>query len=254
MQHDQNDQSDRRQELVAGHGRASGANSVVAFCLGITNVDPIELDLYFERFLNSERTSPPDFDIDFSWDNRDEIYDYFFSKYDQFLEISSLQRNFETRCLNQSELKYLIKNDHGKVLNYLKTTTPHHWYLKSYIPISANILELASKYGNIYLIEEILRTYQYSDTDYILYSKCTSNALQKGHLECFRLLRQFNFPIEPYIFIAAAKGTSGTAIFKEKYLQRFQQAETKDGYVTIIDSTDIKNDRITKNENSNTKI
>ncbi len=62
-------------------GRGSGANSVVAYCLGITNVDPIELDLYFERFLNTERTSPPDFDIDFSWDNRDAIYDYFFDKY-----------------------------------------------------------------------------------------------------------------------------------------------------------------------------
>lgn len=62
-------------------GRGSGANSVIAYCLGITNVDPIELDLYFERFLNPERTSPPDFDIDFSWDNRDAIYDYLFSKY-----------------------------------------------------------------------------------------------------------------------------------------------------------------------------
>src|SRR5690606_36432666 len=62
-------------------GRGSGANSVVAYCLGITNVDPIELDLYFERFLNPERSSPPDFDIDFSWDNRDEIYDYLFQKY-----------------------------------------------------------------------------------------------------------------------------------------------------------------------------
>ncbi len=59
-------------------GRGSGANSVVAYCLGITNVDPIELDLYFERFLNVERSSPPDFDLDFSWDNRDEVYDYLF--------------------------------------------------------------------------------------------------------------------------------------------------------------------------------
>jgi DNA-directed DNA polymerase III PolC len=59
-------------------GRGSGANSTVAYCLGITNVDPIELDLYFERFLNEERVSPPDFDIDFSWDNRDAIYDYLF--------------------------------------------------------------------------------------------------------------------------------------------------------------------------------
>lgn len=62
-------------------GRGSGANSTVAFCLGITNVDPIELDLYFERFLNEERVTPPDFDIDFSWDNRDAIYEYLFNKY-----------------------------------------------------------------------------------------------------------------------------------------------------------------------------
>jgi len=62
-------------------GRGSGANSTVAYCLGITNVDPIELDLYFERFLNEERVSPPDFDIDFSWDNRDAIYEYIFKTY-----------------------------------------------------------------------------------------------------------------------------------------------------------------------------
>jgi DNA polymerase III alpha subunit len=47
-------------------GRGSGANSIVAYCLRITDVDPIELDLYFERFLNAQRTSPPDFDIDYS--------------------------------------------------------------------------------------------------------------------------------------------------------------------------------------------
>lgn len=62
-------------------GRGSGANSTVAFCLGITNVDPIELNLYFERFLNEERVTPPDFDIDFSWDNRDAIYEYIFTTY-----------------------------------------------------------------------------------------------------------------------------------------------------------------------------
>jgi len=62
-------------------GRGSGANSTVAHCLGITNVNPIDLNLYFERFLNEERTTPPDFDIDFSWDNRDEIYEYLFEKH-----------------------------------------------------------------------------------------------------------------------------------------------------------------------------
>ncbi|WEK37911.1 MAG: PHP domain-containing protein [Candidatus Pseudobacter hemicellulosilyticus] len=62
-------------------GRGSGANSIVAYCLHITDVDPIELNLYFERFLNAERTSPPDFDIDFSWLERNEIIDYIFKRY-----------------------------------------------------------------------------------------------------------------------------------------------------------------------------
>ncbi len=62
-------------------GRGSGANSIVAFCMGITDVDPIELNLYFERFLNPERTSPPDFDLDFSHVYRDEIMDYVFKRF-----------------------------------------------------------------------------------------------------------------------------------------------------------------------------
>jgi DNA-directed DNA polymerase III PolC len=62
-------------------GRGSGANSTVAYCLRITDVDPIELDLYFERFLNKSRTSPPDFDIDYSWDQRTEVQQYIFDTY-----------------------------------------------------------------------------------------------------------------------------------------------------------------------------
>ncbi len=62
-------------------GRGSGANSVVAYCLKITDVDPIELDLYFERFLNPMRSSPPDFDLDFSWRDRDKVIQYIFDKY-----------------------------------------------------------------------------------------------------------------------------------------------------------------------------
>ncbi len=62
-------------------GRGSGANSIVSYCLGITDVCPIELDLYFERFLNANRKSPPDFDIDWGWQNRDTILDYIFNKY-----------------------------------------------------------------------------------------------------------------------------------------------------------------------------
>lgn len=62
-------------------GRGSGANSVVAYCLKITNVDPIKLDLYFERFINPKRSSPPDFDIDYSWRERDDVLDYIFKRY-----------------------------------------------------------------------------------------------------------------------------------------------------------------------------
>lgn len=62
-------------------GRGSGANSVIAYLLRITNVDPIELDLYFERFINLYRTNPPDFDIDFSWTDRDDITAYIFNRF-----------------------------------------------------------------------------------------------------------------------------------------------------------------------------
>ena len=62
-------------------GRGSGANSIVAYCLGITDVDPIALDLYFERFLNPKRQTPPDLDVDFSWTDRDDMYTYVFNRY-----------------------------------------------------------------------------------------------------------------------------------------------------------------------------
>lgn len=63
-------------------GRGSGANSVVAYLLRITDVDPIELDLYFERFINLYRTNPPDFDIDFSWRDREDMTRYIFERFD----------------------------------------------------------------------------------------------------------------------------------------------------------------------------
>jgi DNA polymerase III alpha subunit len=62
-------------------GRGSGANSIVAYLLRITDVDPIELDLYFERFINLYRTNPPDFDIDFSWRDRDDVMNFIFKKF-----------------------------------------------------------------------------------------------------------------------------------------------------------------------------
>ncbi|MEN1785585.1 MAG: PHP domain-containing protein, partial [Bacteroidota bacterium] len=63
-------------------GRGSGANSIVAYLLFITDVDPIELDLYFERFINLYRANPPDFDIDFSWRDREAMTQYIFNRFD----------------------------------------------------------------------------------------------------------------------------------------------------------------------------
>lgn len=71
-------------------GRGSGANSVVAYLLRITDVDPVKLDLYFERFINPYRENPPDFDIDFSWKDRDAVTDYLFEKYGPTNQIALL--------------------------------------------------------------------------------------------------------------------------------------------------------------------
>lgn len=64
-------------------GRGSGANSIIAYILRITDVDPVELDLYFERFINLYRKNPPDFDIDFSWADRDDITRFIFENFKQ---------------------------------------------------------------------------------------------------------------------------------------------------------------------------
>ena len=63
-------------------GRGSGANSIVAYLLRITDVDPMELDLYFERFINLYRANPPDFDIDFSWKDRPAMTEYIFERFE----------------------------------------------------------------------------------------------------------------------------------------------------------------------------
>ena len=71
----------KRHDIPVGPGRGSGAGSLVAWALGITDLDPLPYDLLFERFLNPERVSMPDFDIDFCMDRRDEVIDYVASTY-----------------------------------------------------------------------------------------------------------------------------------------------------------------------------
>lgn len=73
----------RQQNILVGPGRGSAAGSLVAYCLKITNIDPLKYDLLFERFLNPERITMPDIDIDFCFERRGEIIDYLASKYGQ---------------------------------------------------------------------------------------------------------------------------------------------------------------------------
>jgi DNA-directed DNA polymerase III PolC len=102
-------------------GRGSGANSIIAYLLQITDVDPLKLDLYFERFLNEFRTSPPDFDIDFSHKDRNEVIDYIFHRYgEEHVALLGMYSTFKRRAiirelgkvmgLPKGEIDYLVMN------------------------------------------------------------------------------------------------------------------------------------------------
>ncbi len=84
----------RRRDILVGPGRGSATGSVVAYLLGITDVDPIEYNLIFERMLNPERASPPDIDLDFPDDRREDIINYVKAKYgeDQVAQVITFSR------------------------------------------------------------------------------------------------------------------------------------------------------------------
>jgi len=102
-------------------GRGSGANSILAYLMRITDVDPMELDLYFERFINLFRKSPPDFDIDFSWKDREAITQYIFNRFPNvsllgafstFKRRSVVREISKTFGLPDHEIKKLQSNPH----------------------------------------------------------------------------------------------------------------------------------------------
>ena len=130
-------------------GRGSGANSIIAYALQITEVDPIDLDLYFERFLNKHRSSPPDFDIDFSHTDRDEVIDYIFKRHGtEHVALLGMYSTFQRRAiirelgkvlgLPKIEIDHLVTNNqstfegnslHGIILKYenlLRSFPNHH--------------------------------------------------------------------------------------------------------------------------------
>jgi len=102
-------------------GRGSGANSLIAYCIGVTDVDPIELDLYFERFINLFRATPPDFDLDFSWKDREDVTAYIFNRYtpehtallasySTFKDRSFIREVAKTFGLPDHEIEAMVKN------------------------------------------------------------------------------------------------------------------------------------------------
>lgn len=146
-------------------GRGSGANSIIAYCIGITDVDPIELDLFFERFINRERTSPPDFDIDFSWDERNEIIEYIFKRYGKehvclLATYNTFQQNSAIREL--AKVFGLPKAEVDTYLRYPENAQDNEYmrYILKYAPMMDDFPQnLSIHAGGILVSEEPLYNY-----------------------------------------------------------------------------------------------
>jgi error-prone DNA polymerase len=102
-------------------GRGSGAASLVAYCLGITNVCPVKHNLYFERFLNPGRKDPPDIDVDFAWDERDDLLDWVLKKYDRHAALVCNHVTFKPRMAIREVAKVfgLTEREIGQVVKRL---------------------------------------------------------------------------------------------------------------------------------------
>ena len=106
-------------------GRGSGAASLVAYCLGITNVCPLKHNLYFERFINPGRTDPPDIDVDFAWDERDEVLGTVLAQFQGHAAMVSNHVLFQPRMAVREVAKVygLTDSEIGQVSRRL----PHFW-------------------------------------------------------------------------------------------------------------------------------
>lgn len=144
-------------------GRGSGANSIVAYNLYITDVDPLELDLYFERFINPHRSSPPDFDIDFSWNERDDVTDYIFKRYGkEHTALLATYNTFKGKSIIRELGKVfgLQKADIDTIVAYPLDKSRHHpfaekiFYYGSFIENFPNYLSIHA--GGILISEEPL--------------------------------------------------------------------------------------------------
>ncbi|MFC2948641.1 DNA polymerase III subunit alpha [Virgibacillus sediminis] len=145
----------KEQGILVGPGRGSAAGSLVAYVLGITDVDPLEYDLLFERFLNPERQSMPDIDIDFSDTRRDEVIDYVRGKYGDehvaqiitfgtFAARSLLRELFKTMDIDQQDANFILKQVPVQSGKSLVETAKDSSELKQYIKQSDKLKVLFS--------------------------------------------------------------------------------------------------------------
>jgi DNA-directed DNA polymerase III PolC len=139
-------------------GRGSGSNSLVAYLLRITNVNPVELDLYFERFINPSRKSPPDFDIDFSWKDRNDVTQFIFDEYPNtallgsfvtFQQRSVLREIGKVLGLPSTEIKTLQRTSNPNELDHIaKLTVRYSHYihgLPNYLSIHSSGIIITEK-------------------------------------------------------------------------------------------------------------
>ncbi|EPR69971.1 DNA polymerase III epsilon subunit [Winogradskyella psychrotolerans RS-3] len=145
-------------------GRGSGANSIIAYLLRITDVDPIELDLYFERFINLFRQNPPDFDLDFSWKDRDDITNYIFNTfkhtaliavYNTFKFRASIRELGKVFGLPKSEMDKLTRGKYN--LNQLDQISQLVIKYSKYIEGFPNYLGIHA--GGILISEQPIHSY-----------------------------------------------------------------------------------------------
>ncbi|HOP49859.1 MAG TPA: DNA polymerase III subunit alpha [Ignavibacteriales bacterium] len=126
----------KQRGIAVGPGRGSAAGSLVAYCLGITNVDPLEYDLLFERFLNPDRKSMPDIDVDFADDKREKVIEYVKEKYGE----ESVSQIVTFNTLSSKAVLTDVARVIGVPLNEVKNITKH----------------IPSVFGKVYSIEQAI--------------------------------------------------------------------------------------------------
>ena len=142
-------------------GRGSGANSIIAYLLRITDVDPIDLDLYFERFINLYRKNPPDFDIDFSWSDRDDVTEFIFKTfrhtalitvYNTFKQKAAIRELGKVFGLPKSEIDALTRGEVASdgYAKYVRTYSKLIQGFPNYLGIHASGIVISEKPINYY--------------------------------------------------------------------------------------------------------